>query len=100
MGAVNNLNIFREVNLTDALNKLKDKGYWVYSSALSDVSQNYDEIKYDEKTVLVIGNESDGISKRILEQSDFIVKIPMFGNVQSLNVSVATGILLAKIREN
>jgi 23S rRNA (guanosine2251-2'-O)-methyltransferase len=66
-------------------------------SALTDKAQNYAHIKYDKKVVLVVGNEDSGVSKLITEHADFIIKIPMSDNIQSLNVSVATGILLAQI---
>jgi 23S rRNA (guanosine2251-2'-O)-methyltransferase len=47
--------------------------------------------------VVIVGNEENGICQNLLKKSDHIIKIPMFGNVQSLNVSVSTGILLSKI---
>jgi tRNA G18 (ribose-2'-O)-methylase SpoU len=81
------------------LELLKDNGYWTYASALTDKSENYSKVKYDNKTVLIVGNEESGVAKNILSASDFVIKIPMIGTSQSLNVSVATGILLAKIKE-
>ncbi|MDR2821747.1 MAG: 23S rRNA (guanosine(2251)-2'-O)-methyltransferase RlmB [Mycoplasmataceae bacterium] len=98
-GAVNRINLYRVANLSQTLELLKTNGYWIYASALTDKSENYAKIKYDDKTVLIIGNEENGVAKNILSSSDFVVKIPMIGTSQSLNVSVATGILLAKIKE-
>ncbi|MBR4486363.1 rRNA methyltransferase [bacterium] len=69
----------------------------MFSSALNDNAINYDELDYKQNTVLVMGNEKDGVSKLILKNSDYIIKIPMFNDVDSLNVSVATGILLFNI---
>jgi tRNA G18 (ribose-2'-O)-methylase SpoU len=64
---------------------------------LSDDAQEYTKIKYDQKTVLVVGSENRGVSKILIDNADFKVKIKMVGKVQSLNVSVATGILLGEI---
>ena len=77
--------------------KLKDNGYWVYAADGSG-STNYQDVKFDGPTVIIVGSEGRGISKLVLENSDVIIKIPMQGHVNSLNVSVATGILLSRIR--
>ena len=63
-----------------------------------EYKENYDKQNYKGKTVLVMGSEGQGISKIVLDNSDFVMKIPMTGHVNSLNVSVATGIILAMIR--
>jgi tRNA G18 (ribose-2'-O)-methylase SpoU len=55
-------------------------------------------VQYDQKSVIIVGSEENGISPLLLKTADFNVKIPMHGNVQSLNVAVATGILLATIK--
>ncbi|GHU32623.1 hypothetical protein FACS1894166_06330 [Bacilli bacterium] len=55
-------------------------------------------MQYDHKCVVIVGSEENGISPLLLKTADFNIKIPMHGNVQSLNVSVATGILLATIK--
>ncbi len=60
---------------------------------------SYDEVDYRGPIALVVGSEGFGISNLVLRNSDFIVKIPMLGHVNSLNASVATGILLAGIRQ-
>lgn len=96
-GAVNRLNMFKTTNLINSIETLKKNKFWIYASALNDNAINYGTVDYDAFTALIIGNEENGISKSILQASDFVVKIPMFGTSQSLNVSVATGILLAKI---
>ena len=58
---------------------------------------NYNEEDYPNKIVLVLGNEGSGIRKKVREHCDKLVKIPMFGQINSLNVSVASGILLSRI---
>ena len=64
---------------------------------MSKDSKNYSTINYNFPLVLIVGNESKGISKTLIKESDELVYIPIKGTVQSLNVSVATGILLFEI---
>ncbi len=96
-GAINYVKIAQVSNLNNAINTLKDNGYWIYASDGS-AKDSYADIKYDGAICLIMGSEGEGISKLVLRNSDFIIKIPMSGHVNSLNVSVATGILLARIR--
>ena len=95
-GAVNYVPVAGVSNLSQAISELKDAGYWIVSSDGS-AEQSYDEISYDCPIALIVGSEGFGISRLVLERSDFVVKIPMVGHVNSLNASVATGILLAHI---
>lgn len=96
-GAIDYVKIAKVSNLSNAISKLKDNGYWVYAADGSG-KDDYHKLKYDGPIALVVGSEGFGISKLVLENSDFIIKIPMTGNVNSLNVSVATGILLSRIK--
>lgn len=96
-GAINYVKVAMVSNLVSAINKLKDAGYWVYSSDGS-AKEDYSKLDYNGKTVVVMGSEGRGISRLVLDNSDFKIKIPMTGHVNSLNVSVATGIILAMIR--
>jgi len=75
----------------------KKNGYRIYTTALLDESVDYRSVDWTEPFVLVMGNEVSGVSKEILELSDRIVKIPMYGTVQSLNVSVACGVVLYEV---
>lgn len=95
-GAIEYVDVSIVPNLSNAIKLLKDAGYWVVASDGS-AKQTYDEVNYDCPIVLVIGSEGFGISRLVLQNSDFIIKIPMFGHVNSLNASVATGILLSAI---
>lgn len=97
-GAINYVPVALIGNLNQAIEKLKEAGYWVVST---DGSANidYQTLKYDFNVALVIGSEGQGVSRLVLKNSDYVVKIPQYGHVNSLNASVATGILLAKIRE-
>ena len=59
---------------------------------------SYEKLDYSGPTALIVGSEGRGISQLVMKNSDFIIKIPMTGHVNSLNVSVSTGILLSRIR--
>ena len=96
-GAINYVPVALVGNLNQTIAKLKEEGYWVVSSDGS-AKIDYQTLNYDFKVALVIGSEGQGVSKLVLANSDYIVKIPQYGHVNSLNASVATGILLAKIR--
>ena len=97
-GAINYVPVALVGNLNQTIEKLKENGFWIVSTDGSG-SYNYQDLKYDFKVALVIGSEGQGVSRLVLNNSDYVVKIPQFGHVNSLNASVAAGILLAKIRE-
>ncbi len=94
-GALNNMKIVEVSNLSNAIDKLKENGFWIYATDMDGV--DYTSIEYDSKTVLVIGAEGNGISKLISEKSDFIISIPMKGKINSLNASVAAGITIYEV---
>lgn len=94
-GAINYLPVIVVNNLARALEKIKDQHYWIAGTSLSKKSVNLFEFKPDSKMVWVFGSEHDGIRRLVLEGCDYLVSIPMTGNTQSLNVSVATGVVLA-----
>lgn len=96
-GAINYVKVCQVSNLSNAIERLKDEGYWVVSTDGSG-NYNYQDLKYDFKVALIVGSEGEGISQLLLKNSDFIVKIPMQGHVNSLNASVAAAILLSRIR--
>ena len=96
-GAIEHVKIAKVSNLSNAIKALKKAGYWVYSAA-GEGSEDYHKQNYAGKNAIIVGNEGTGISKLVRENSDFIIRIPMMGKVNSLNVSVATGILLSRIR--
>ncbi len=96
-GGFVNMKIAKVSSLQPVIEKLKKINYWIYSTSLDEQSVDYTSINYNFPLAIVVGNESKGISKTILKASDQIVSIPMYGTVQSLNVSVATGILLFDI---
>ena len=92
VGAINNVKIIMVSNLKNAMDKLKDLGYFIYTADMD--GENYKKVNYAPKKVLVIGAEGDGVSKIVRDNSDVIVSLPMFGKINSLNASVSAGILL------
>lgn len=96
-GALNHVNIIMVTNLVNAINELKDKGYFVYSAEADGL--DYRHVDYNDKVLLVIGSEGFGLSRLVRENSDVILSIPMKGIVNSLNASVAAAILIYGIGE-
>lgn len=94
-GAIEYVAITKVTNLSDTINKLKKMGYWVYGAA-GEATLNYNLESYPDKIALVLGNEGNGIRKKVREHCDKLIKIPMHGKINSLNVSVAAGILLSR----
>ena len=94
-GALNNIKIVEVNNLVSAMEKLKDNGFWIYATDMD--GEEYTKVEYAEKTALVIGAEGTGVSKRVGDNSDFIISIPMFGKINSLNASVAAGIAIYEV---
>ena len=95
-GAINWVKVAEVTNLNQAIETLKKKGYWIVASD-GEAKMNYDEVDYKSPICLIVGSEGFGISKLVLKNSDFIVKIPMFGHVNSLNASVSAAILASEI---
>jgi 23S rRNA (guanosine2251-2'-O)-methyltransferase len=95
-GATEHLKICQVNNLSQTIDELKEKGFWIVGSSLEN-AKNYAEVDYKIPIALIVGNEEKGIRKLTASKCDFLVKIPMSGKIQSLNVSVATGILLFEI---
>lgn len=92
MGAIYRVNIIETENLVETLEKLKEAGFKVVTTSLDTDNSVYD-ISYD-KSIVVIGNEANGVSKEVQDMSDYKVKIPMLGKTESLNASVAAGIMI------
>lgn len=95
-GALEYSKIVEVTNLVNTIKELKTKGYWIVGSDGS-AKQLYTDIKYDFNVVLIVGSEGKGISRLVKEECDYIVKLPMFGHITSLNASVAAGILIYNI---
>lgn len=99
VGTLDNVNVILVSNLVNAISKLKENGFWIVGTAL-DNSVDYRKIDYSGKTALVIGNEGAGISNLVAKKCDFLAKIPMYGTTNSLNASVAAGIMIYEVIRN
>lgn len=97
-GAIDYVPVARVNNLVQTAKLLKKQGYWLFGTDMNGT--DYRQWNSNGKTVLVIGNEGKGISRLLKEQMDQILTLPMVGHVQSLNASVATGILLYQMLNN
>ena len=95
-GAIEYVPIVKVTNLSNTIEKLKKIDYWVYGAA-GEAEFSSAEEQYPQKVVLVLGNEGTGLRKKVREYCDKLIKIPMRGKINSLNVSVAGGILLSEI---
>ena len=91
-GAIDNVKICQVTNLNKTIKDLKNKGFWIVGTDM--MGTNYYDIDYSGKTAIIIGNEGKGMSRIVKESCDFIASIPMKGTVNSLNASVATGIVV------
>ncbi|MBO4893731.1 MAG: 23S rRNA (guanosine(2251)-2'-O)-methyltransferase RlmB [Clostridia bacterium] len=94
-GALEYVPVARVANLAATLDDLKEKGFWVYGADMDGTPWN--EQDYSGAVALVIGSEGKGISRLVKEKCDFIVSLPMKGHINSLNASVAAGILMYEV---
>ncbi len=92
-GAIEHVKVARVGSLSQALGKLKEAGFWVIGADM-DGDRAYVDADYTGKVVLVSGSEGAGMGRHIRQLCDFVVKIPMVGKVNSLNVSVATSLMV------
>lgn len=95
-GAIDYVKVAVVTNLSSAIRTLKGAGYWIVSSD-GEAKTQYDEVDYRSPIAVVVGSEGFGISRLVKDNSDFLVKIPMLGHVNSLNASVAASILFSEI---
>ena len=94
-GAVEYTKVAKVPNIAALLDDLKARGFWIYGADMEGSA--YYEEKFDGKVALVIGSEGDGISNLVKKKCDFLIRIPMLGKIESLNASVAAGILMYEI---
>ena len=99
VGTLDSVKVVQVSNLVNAIGQLKEHGFWVVGTSLEN-SQDYRSVDYTGKIVLIIGNENNGISKLVSDNCDYLVKIPMYGTTNSLNASVAAGIMIYEVIRN
>jgi 23S rRNA (guanosine2251-2'-O)-methyltransferase len=92
-GAVAHVKVADVVNIARAVEELKEAGVWTIGLA-GDADKRYDDIDFTLPSALVLGAEGDGLRRLVRERCDWLVSIPMRGQVESLNVSVAAGVVL------
>lgn len=94
-GALEYTRVAKVKNLNNIIKELKDKGIWIYTADMDG------KVMYDEDLkgpmALIIGSEGKGVSRLVKENSDFILKIPMYGDINSLNASVSAGVLMYEV---
>ena len=95
-GALEYVKVAEVTNLVNTVKELKKKGYWIVGTDGS-AKDMYNKIDYNMNMVIVIGSEGEGISRLVKEECDFMVKMPMKGKINSLNASVAAGIMIYNV---
>ena len=98
VGTINYVKIIMVNNLVATMKKLKKDGFFIYAASME--GEDFRKIDYSTKRALVIGNEGSGVSRLVKEESDVLVSIPMNKNVESLNASVASSILIYHMGDN
>lgn len=95
-GSIFHISVF-QANLLEEIAILKEEGFSIWAAALEQ-AKLYDEVAVEEKTALIVGNEGAGIDESLLREADTIVKIPIYGQAESLNVSIAAAILMYHLK--
>lgn len=96
MGGIFRMPLFYVENFKEMLEKLKGKGVTIYAAHLKGASF-YDKVTYPSKCAILIGNEANGLSDEVAEISDYRIKIPMEGQVESLNAAIASSIIMYEV---
>ena len=94
-GALEHMRVARVTNLSSTIDELKKLGFWIYAADMGETS--YCDADYSGKVALVLGSEGFGISRLVKEKCDFTVSIPLYGRINSMNVSCACAVILAEI---
>ncbi|MDP4177564.1 MAG: 23S rRNA (guanosine(2251)-2'-O)-methyltransferase RlmB [Bacillota bacterium] len=95
-GAIEHVKVAKVSNINNAIDKLKEKGIWIYGADMDGENYCFDT-NFSGAAAIVIGSEGNGISRLTKEKCDVLVKIPMVGKINSLNASVAGGIIMYEI---
>ncbi len=93
-GAIEHLAIAKVVNIASTIETLKKNNIWIYAAEAG--GQSYYDTDFSGGCAIVFGSEGDGVSKLVMEKSDFITSIPMYGHVNSFNVSTAAAVILSE----
>ena len=93
-GAMSRVNICRVTNLSEALKKIKNAGGWIFGAVKDDEAQSIYHTDFNLPVCLVVGNEGSGLRPLVKRHCDVLVSIPMAGEIDSLNSSVAAAVIL------
>ncbi|MDD6793878.1 MAG: 23S rRNA (guanosine(2251)-2'-O)-methyltransferase RlmB [Clostridiaceae bacterium] len=96
VGAIEHVKVAKVTNINTVLDELKEEGVWVYGADIAGTEYSY-EVNFSGPCALIIGSEGRGISKLTLKKCDKLVRIPMVGKINSLNASVAGGIMMYEV---
>ena len=96
-GAIEYVKVARVQNLNRTIEDLRKKNIWFYAVTMN--GQDYQKVSFERGVALVIGSEEDGISRLVADKCDFAVSLPMKGQIDSLNASVAAGIIMYRVLE-
>lgn len=99
VGAVSYLNIIWVANLVNEINKFKENKFWVIGADVKGKTDIYD-FTFPKKSLIVVGNEENGLSPLVMKNVDYGVAIPAIGKIDSLNVSVASALFLYQYRKS
>lgn len=93
MGSIFSLPLLAVDNLAESLQEAKSKGHTVFCTSLED-SRDYSEVNYKEGAIIVIGNESQGVSEEVFAEANQKIKIPIYGQAESLNAAIAAAVIM------
>lgn len=96
VGAIEHMKVAKVTNINMVIDQLKEEGIWIYAADITGTEYSY-EVDFSGGCALVIGSEGRGISNLTLKKCDKVVKIPMVGKINSLNASVAGGIMMYEV---
>ncbi|MBE9917267.1 MULTISPECIES: 23S rRNA (guanosine(2251)-2'-O)-methyltransferase RlmB [Paenibacillus] len=96
-GAAEYVPVARVTNLAQTIDSLKEKGIWVVGTDVSAAAGIYETNVFDGPVAIVIGNEGKGMGRLIREKCDVLIKLPMNGRINSLNASVAAGVVMYEV---
>lgn len=98
-GAAHYMPVAMVVNVASTLDYLKDRGFWIYGTE-ADAGKPLNSLEYETDIVIVVGSEGGGIRPLIKKKCDFLLSVPMLGKIDSMNVSVAAGIIIYAVSGN
>lgn len=94
-GALEHMRVARVTNLASLIDDLKERGFWIYAADMG--GENYFNTDYSGSVAVVLGSEGFGISRLVKEKCDFTISIPLYGRINSMNVSCAAAVVLTEV---